>query len=94
MNRRHFIKSIPALAAAASVVNIAPKPVQPPKVSSMLLTWTHPDDPLKRYGSQTWNTPTAEALQEAQTECLKKWALLASRGYRVDSCQFDVLRFV
>lgn len=84
MDRRHFLKVVPAIAAGLSIS---------PLKSSIMLTWSYPGT-TNRHGVATWNTPTKEAFDESLWECVVMHCRLACGGYDVEYREFNVLRFV
>lgn len=90
MNRRHFIKVIPALAMGASMLPAAAKVNNLP--NSIMLVWCHKDN-HERCGQQTWNIYCQRSYDQFTKEAAMMRARLVSQNYDVTQHEFSTLRF-
>lgn len=89
MNRRNFLKTVPAIAAGITAAPLALANKAP--ASSIMMLWTYPG----RWGCESlgWNTPTTEHYRRAKEAVAARRADLVAEGCKVQVCEFDVLRF-
>lgn len=90
MNRRAFLKSVPAIAAAMTCLPAAAQVKRLP--SSIMLSWAHPDRP-ERWGTRIWNVYCQQSYDQFKLEAVKMHARLAGLGYGVQQIEFRAIRF-
>jgi hypothetical protein len=94
MNRRAFIKSIPALAAGAAVLPSAmllaePEPmIKLPNGGVILLEWEHTCNKARK-GRMMWTELTMETYQKAMWDAVNECGRLIADGYNVYFNEFD-----